>query len=87
MSVDEMAHMCRCSPGLILMLEECGSEITHPRIAARILAEYGIREKAALKLLVHKRHHKALPEIPRPRAEKELSGAGRQHALCDGDHL
>lgn len=41
-SISEMAKQCKCSFGLLRMLEEDDKSITHPNIAARIAKEYGL---------------------------------------------
>lgn len=39
MNREKMAKVCKCSPGLLCMIEE-DEEVTHPHIASRIAAAY-----------------------------------------------
>lgn len=48
---DAAGVLCRCSGGLIRMLEENDAEVTHPKIAARIARIFGMSERMAETLL------------------------------------
>lgn len=60
----ELAKLVGCSETLIMILEEDIKSVTNPRIAARIFAECGIREKERLQLVTNECHWEKLPDIP-----------------------
>ena len=47
----QMAQMCRCSAGLLRMLEEDARCVTHPKIAARIAQAYRLGRTQAEMML------------------------------------
>lgn len=69
LTIKQMARKCCCSPLLLQKLEN-GDWITHPRIAARIAAAYGMGVRAYNEI-VHSSHKaKQLPApTPLPDAE------------------
>lgn len=71
-SIGEMAQLARVSTGLIIGIEEDHTFITHPNIAARVMAEAGVRDKRMMRHIVHRKHWGMLPRIPRQRAESVL---------------
>lgn len=56
-SVRRMAKVCKCSVGLLDMLESYHLEVTHPKIAQRIAAAYK---------LTNEQYESMLPENYRP---------------------
>ena len=40
--LETMAKLCKCSPGLLRMLENSDREVTHPKIALRVARAYGL---------------------------------------------
>lgn len=72
-SIPEMAKLARVSPALVRGVEEDHTFITHPNIAARVMAEAGVRDKRMMRHLVHKKHWRNLPRLPRQRAESVLA--------------
>ena len=71
----ELGIAAGCSEGLVRILEEDWASVTHPNIAARILAELEIREPDQLRCLTAKRRWNRLPEIP---ARKGLARAKQE---------
>ena len=62
----ELAKLAGCSETLIMILEEDIKSVTHPRIAARIFAECGIRDRERLRTVTNKCRWRELPDIPEP---------------------
>ena len=72
-SITEMGKLTRVSGNLVYRLENEWNFITHPKIAARICAECGIKETKMLRHLTSQDRWPFLPRrMPRPRSEKVL---------------
>lgn len=72
MSVEQLASEVGCSTGLIRMIEEDWASVTHPAIAARILAECGVRDPKCLIYMTARRRWATLPKsIPKPKREQK----------------
>lgn len=64
LTIEQMANLCHCSPLLISQLES-GDWITHPHIAARVVAQYGAGIRLYNDLVHEDKREKQLPE-PKP---------------------
>ena len=51
LSIPEMARKCKTSSTLLIKLEECDQEITHPKIAERIGRQYKLTKKQTESLM------------------------------------
>lgn len=69
---EQMAKKCQCTQGLLRMLEEGETEITHPHIASRIAKGYGLSLEEYNRI-VHKNHRAdRLPKPTAPPTEENL---------------
>lgn len=70
---EELGWLAKCSEGLIRGIEEDETFITHPRIAARILAECSITDREMLKHLTPQcRWSRLAKKIRKPSPDKKL---------------
>lgn len=68
----KMAEKCECTYTMLLIMEE-DDALTHPRIAARIADEYGIRDVNLFNSLIPR--DRKVTKIPKrePKPDKEIN--------------
>ena len=72
-TIPEMAKLTRISTALVEWLEDSPVCVTHPKIAARVLAECLITDQSMLKHLTAKCRWEHLPKIPRRKSDSVLA--------------
>ena len=78
MKREQMAKVCKCSTGLLRMIEEEGL-ITHPNIASRIAAAYMLNVDGYNDLVADEHRAEKLPKVKMPPENNDV-----YKALCEG---
>ena len=81
MKREQMAKVCKCSTGLLRMIEEEGF-VTHPHIASRIAAAYMLDVDGYNDLVPEEHKAKKLPRAVMPPKGNPIEGERQERRLA-----